>query len=164
MPSNINSYPPGLLSLLGIKALGQYPSVLPDTVQPTIDLNQFYFGYGATFVKEDTDTAQPIGQKGFNIGTAGVGELLIITSGALYFSTLAVGTGITIRPEVYHLATGTRTWAGEAATAAAGQQLLVGFENVVVPPGFRFGYEVTALTGAVVQPCTFGARVLRLVV
>jgi len=42
MPSRIQTNPRGFLNLLGIRNMGQNPTVLPDTVDPTIDITQWY--------------------------------------------------------------------------------------------------------------------------
>lgn len=42
MPQQINRVPPGLLSLLGIKSVGQNPALLSELLQPTVELLDLY--------------------------------------------------------------------------------------------------------------------------
>lgn len=57
MPSRINKVPDGLLDLLDLKALGQNPSVFPDTVQPSIDLFPFYAAGDLRQYREQVNSA-----------------------------------------------------------------------------------------------------------
>lgn len=42
MPSPINRYPRGILSLLDIKNFGRAPSIFPDELVPIVDMTQLY--------------------------------------------------------------------------------------------------------------------------
>ena len=50
----VNRVPPGLLSLLGIKSLGQAPALLSDTIAPTIELLGAYLQANGGFQRLQT--------------------------------------------------------------------------------------------------------------
>lgn len=93
MPSLINRVPPGLLSLLGIKALGQNPSVLADILTPELDVTDLYFAAFSEQAGGTTGAITTAGTAPFSALTVPPGELwyldrlAIVSTGALAAST-----------------------------------------------------------------------------
>jgi hypothetical protein len=96
VPSLINEVPPGLLSLLGIKALGVNPSTLPDVLTPTIELRDLYVSGNGQFVSAQTSAALAVGVTGLaSVPNVSPGELWIVDCiAAVTSAVLAAGTTV----------------------------------------------------------------------
>lgn len=167
MPSLINRVPPGLLSLLGIKALGQNPQWLPDSLQPTLELLQLYTSANA---QESTYLTPAIGAAGAFVSTTagpGPGELWLVDRMSVYTNGgLPVGTTLTdVRPIYQNTATNALTFLnGTAASATVGEQLIIGGQQFVLPVGCRLGAHVRSLALGTAQQLTVCVRYVPLVI
>lgn len=167
MPSQINRVPPGLLSLLGIKALGQNPSVLNDTVQPTVDLIRWYLSIYSQL--ETSDVA--VGAVGIVISTtlrAGPGEMLILDGAASFtLNQLPATTEYRYQLAVAEIVTGrVCQMIGErSATGVATDLVSSGASDfVVMPPGYGLCVLTERYINAPAPTVRIASRVLRLTV
>jgi hypothetical protein len=71
MPSKIQRSPRGIHGLFGTAGTGQLPSILPDTVTPTVDLTDFY---GSLVWTQRLTTLIPVGLNANLQLDVGVGE------------------------------------------------------------------------------------------
>lgn len=167
MPSLINRVPPGLLSLLDIKALGQNPSLLSDTVQPTLDVLNFYARSYGQLVTDFSNIPAAVGFLPVTAFDAGPGEIVICAGVCIIAdATLAAGTTVRWRGVVADAATGRLvSTVGERVNAAAGEQLSSGTDElVIVPTGNRLGVMVEQLTLGTGPRARISARIIRLLV
>lgn len=166
--SNINRVPPGLLSLLAIKSLGQNPSLLSDTVQPSIELYKLYSGVYAEEMQATVSAPANVGIHTANAAVPGPGEIWIVSEFTLT-PTAALAAGTTygnICPvmvsrssnAVYSLDPGT------VQTASAGQQLCIGVRDFILPTNFTLGMFVGNLTLGTALDWYVFARFVRLLV
>jgi len=161
MQSPINKVPVGLLSLLGIQAVGENPKVLNDVVQPVIDLTEMYSrdpafvlnqvtsGINATLLFSWPAVAPPQGQmwvfENLNLSvTAAIGAGTTLRGRAVVFeiNALSVLHFVADDSGVISGTTGERPCAGIRGP-------------VVVRHGQQLGFFVEAIVGA-------GAPVVRL--
>lgn len=155
MPSLVNRVPPGLLSLLGIKAGGQNPAILPDTLQPTLELLELYVSGNAVDV--DAATSLVVNNGVWAIGTPapGPGEIYLVERMSVTIgANLAAGTTYRVVPTISDAVTAGRVFpVGPEASATAGQRLSVGsWGGFVLPSGFRLGLFAAQVTlGTAVQ-------------
>lgn len=166
MPSLINRVPPGLLSLLGIKSLGQNPQFLPDTVQVTLAMERLYVsGFAAREVSSTGAFASP-GFKATSLAP-NPGELMVL-DGICGYSLAALGAGTTLKFKIVIAdnASGTPTAVlSETASGTAGEIPSCGSDRlVVVPAGSVLGIHVDQLVVGVNPNVRLEARVIRLAV
>lgn len=165
MPQLINRVPPGLLSLLDIKALGQNPSVLSDLVQPTIDLSSFYYRIFSSMITDFTAVPAAVGFQPVTAFDAGPGEILICAGlGCIADSALAAGTTVRWTPVIADQATGrVLSQVAPEASGTAGEQPYTGTDEIVaLGPGTRLGVMIESLTLGTGPRARISARVLRL--
>ena len=165
MPSLINRVPPGLLSLLDIKALGQNPSVLADVVTPTLELLQFYLRIYSQTVTDFTNVPAGVGFLPVTAFDSTPGEIVICAGiGVIADSVLAAGTTVKWTPVVATADTGRVISAVAAETSGtAGEQPCTGTDEVVIlGPSTRLGVMVSQLVLGTGPRARITARVLRL--
>lgn len=167
MPALINRAPPGLLSLLDLKAMGENPSQLSNVVAPTLDMLEFYLRNYSSLV---TDVTGTIGTTGFFPVTAfdtNPGEVVVLSGlGVIADSVLAAATAVTLRPIIADAAVGrVIATCGELVSASAGQSFSSGtYDITILPPQTRLGVMVTSVTLGTAPRARFSARVLRLLI
>lgn len=129
MPSLINRIPNGLLSLLGIKSVGQNPSLLSDTVSPTLDLSAFYFTETASFLGGTTNTANLVGAWApSNWTNTTQTETWVVNTVCSWRSAgLPAATAYKLRLGVYDTLTGFVYASGPQASYVAGDLPAVGW-------------------------------------
>jgi hypothetical protein len=163
----INRVPPGLLSLLDIKALGQNPSELSGVVAPTLDMLDFYLRSYSSLVTDFTAVINAIGFFPVTAFDTQPGEIVVLSGlGVIADSTLAAGTSVSWCPVIADGALG-RIIAkiGEPASGTAGQQLTSGTNEIIIlPPQTRIGVMVNTVTLGTAPRARFSARVLRLLI
>lgn len=165
MPSLINRVPPGLLSLLDIKALGENPSTLADVVQPTIDLLDFYFRIYSSLVTDFTAVPAAVGFQPVTAFDTGPGEIVICAGlGCIADSTLAAGTTVRWTPVIADQATGrVLSQVAPETSGQATEQPYTGTDAVVaLGPGTRLGVMISQLTLGTGPRARISARILRL--
>lgn len=165
MPSLINRVPPGLLSLLDIKALGQNPSLLTDSVQPTIDLSEFYARIYSSLVTDLTVVPGTVGFQPVTAFDTAPGEMVVLAGlGCLADSPLAAGTSVRCTPVIADQATGrVLSQIAPETSGTAGEQPYTGTDQLVtLGPGTRLGVMISALTLGTGPRLRISARVLRL--
>lgn len=168
MPSVVNRVPPGLLSLLAIKASGQNPSMLGDALVPTIDVTSLYlngFGESASVL---TAAVTANGFWGVTAFDAGPGELIVLTSCVAYVdANLGAGTSIT-----YALVIADNTGvsapyallAPEVTGTVGGRPMTGSTQAWIIPPGYRVGAYATQGPYAIAPQIRIGGRFVRLTV
>lgn len=166
MASLINRVPPGLLSLLDIKASGQNPTILPDTLVPQLDVTDLYlngFGEQASVL---TAAITANGFWGVTAFDAGPGELIVLTSCVAYVdANLGAGTSLT-----YALVIADNTGvsapyaliAPEVTGTVGGRPMTGSTRNWIIPPGYRIGAYATQGPYAVAPQVRIGGRFVRL--
>jgi hypothetical protein len=150
MPSLINRVPPGLLSLLGTKAMGINPSVLPDTVQPIVDTTQAYLGAFAERLQVDTSAVTARAVLGSSGQLApGVGEIFAVNS-CIAFAQVAAASTLRMRLVLFDVGTGNVFAAAPAsASAAASEWAICSWDGpLYIPTGFELGVAVESFSGA----------------
>lgn len=168
MPQLINRVPPGLLSLLGIKSLGQNPSLLADQVAPILELGNFYLGASSQIVGTTTGTVNATGIWAVAAIQPNPGELIICSS--LFCSTaanLAAATTIRFVPVVFNVQSGLPISSPSArlASGTAGERPSSGWEQaVVIAPGQCAGIWVDSITLGTAPDIRVDARVTRLAI
>lgn len=161
MPSLVNRVPPGLLSLLGIKAGGNNPSVLPDVLTPTLELLELYVAGNAVDGVAATSVITGLGVWGVAAFQPNPGELLYVERMSVSRTAgLAAGTTYTLQPCLYDLNTASKIFAvGPAITATAGLSLLTASERpFIVPPGYRLAAFCSQFVAGTVVSFNVAAR------
>lgn len=167
MPSQVNRVPPGLLSLLGIKASGQNPSILPDTLTPTLELLDLYMAGNAQEVVASTSAVNLVGIWGVASLQPGPGELYLVERMSVSTTTaLAAGTTYEVQPMLYEASTGARRYTvGPRVGATVGQVFCTASERpFIVTPGYRLGAFVSVATLGVAQQFAVAVRYVPLTV
>jgi hypothetical protein len=161
MPSLVNKVPPGLLALLGIKAGGQNPSILPDTLTPTIELLELYVSGNCTEVNANTSAiTNPQLWNASALPQPGAGEMFVVERMSIAAAgTLPAATTYRLQPIIYE-PTGVRHFpVGPAVTATVNERLLSGNDRwFIVPPGYRMGIAALAVTLGTATAFTISAR------
>jgi len=148
--------PAGLLGFLQLKSpAGRNPTVLFDSVQPTIDLFNFWM---QSRVIDDTVNTQNLvaGSGGFTAWSTPIivpqGETWFITNYSI-LATLAAGDTVTqMRPIVrYNPLVGVTPFGRlgtDVATSNAASRIIVAAENFWLPPGAELGIFTTSTVSA----------------
>lgn len=167
MPALINRAPPGLLSLLDLKAMGENPSRLADTVSPTLDMLDFYLRAYSSLVTDFTGLLNATGFFPVTAFDTNPGEVVVLGGlGVIADSVLAAGTTIGLCPVMADAALG-RVIAkvGEPVSATAAQQFTTGTNDIIIlPPQTRLGVVVNNVTLGTAPRARFSARVIRLLI
>lgn len=166
MPSLINRVPPGLLSFLGIKALGQNPSQLSDELTPVLELGSLYL---APYSETRQFQTAVINAPGFFSASGALvpagkiwvcGSISLNTSGVIAAATTYTGMGLCWNP------TGTSIIYDVGAplvTATAAGRLLTGVNELrVLPPGAQLGVHGQAVTVGTAQLFYVNVRLIEL--
>jgi len=162
----VNRVPPGLLSLLDMKALGQNPVTLSEQLVPTLDLLGNYIASVSQL--QDGNTTGTLGATGifpFVVALAGPGELLIVSRAvAVATATLGAATTITMRGGVYDIASSQMIIVGPPTTGTTGGRPAVQFpEMMILAPGQGLALFVEAWTaGGVAFTMRFAGSIARL--
>lgn len=150
MPSLVNRVPPGLLSLLGIKALGVNPSVLPDELTSTIELLDLYAAANSTIGQFPTAVVGAVGLFAGTGGTVPAGKLWLVSNVTVVTTaTLAAGTTYVDITPVWYEAGLPRvmTFGQVKAGGTAGQRIAVGSDTpVILPPNASVGLHCGGVT------------------
>lgn len=165
MPSLINRVPPGLLSLLGIKAMGQNPVVLTDELRPTIELLDFYAGANAIRLNGSTGNLTGVGLFQISALQPPTGEIWLIHS--CFFRTnavLAAATTIRGRAVVHDVSLGVPVYAdsGTLSGTTAEQPSMGWGRPVIIQPGYGVGVWLDAAVIGTAPTVRFDAMLLRL--
>jgi len=160
VPSLINQVPPGLLSLLGIKALGVNPSILPDELSPSLDLFTLYIA-GNSIERRSTTAA--IGTTGFFSAAALIvpaGELWLVEAFSIDLSAV-VGAATTYRlkPAYFNVGTNALFAVGASASATTGDRLNAKADDwFYLPSNYQPGVYCEQVTPGVPQTCNIAFR------
>lgn len=146
MPSLINRVPPGLLSLLGVKALGQNPSILPDTVQPQLELLDMYLAGNAQEAQSTTSAINLPGIWGVTTPAPGPGEMFYVqhlSVGSLV--VLAAATGFRVQCAMYDVTAANKVWTlGPEVAATTGEMFFSSnYRPFILPAGYRLAAFVS---------------------
>ncbi len=149
----IGVYPLGLLGFLNIKNVGQYPKVLPDTVQCTLDTFDWLMQTQSIWNYQQSQLARTSGQDGFALFTTNPisvpqNEWWFVENFTAY-SALGAGDSISLAPmyQMQNALSFHRT--GEADNAAGPDGACAAFaENFWLPPGAGLGIFVRGVTTA----------------
>jgi hypothetical protein len=168
MPSQINRVPPGLLSLMDIKALGRNPDLLLDEVRPVFELREFYTRiYTQSEGTALLAVATP-GAHAFTGITAGPGEVVLV-SGLCVFTSAALAALTEIRFRAAVILNSTPavpiTICGDLAEGVAADIPVSGNNDlVVIPPGHSLGFVVERIRLGTAPDMTVWARTRRVAV
>lgn len=152
MPSLINRIPVGLLSLLGIKSVGQNPVMMPDSVQPVLDLTRFYTIQISEYIAGTSGTANTVGAWPLsNWQNTTQTELWIVQTASIWRSTgLPAATQYTLRLGVYDVLTGAVVNSSFSATYTVGQIPAVSWcdaeSQIVIRPNQALAVLVEGVT------------------
>lgn len=166
MPSLINQVPPGLLSLLGIKALGVNPSILPDELSASLELLPLYLNGNAQEIRFVTAVLNAAGLFFSTAQTVPPGEIWLVEQYSIELTgVVAAATTYRLKPVFYNVQTFNTYAVGPAASAVAGDRLVTGSEApFYMAANHRFAVYVEQLTLGTAQTCAVAARVLKLTV
>lgn len=166
MPSLVNRVPPGLLSLLGIKALGVNPSVLGDELTAELDVTSLYLASNAELLGGATNTLTAPGV--FPVGALLVpaGELWVVNRASAHATAnLAAATTYRYRIAVYDAPNQRIVQVGSLATGTVGERLSSAFdEPIVMPAGEQLVIFCEQATLGTAQTMRIDAKVTRLVI
>lgn len=152
MPQLINRIPPGLLSLLDLKTMGQNPVLLGDELLAQIDLTELYVGAVATTRQGTTNAFAAPGLYPTATGYSFVaqpGELLVIEKVCI-IPTANLAVGVTQRARIAVAdSAGVMTYVSPAASGTAGERPAVAVDrNLVLGPGQTLQLWIEAAAGA----------------
>jgi len=145
LSQSLNAFPPGLLSLLGIKSGGSNPETITEILQTTLELRDWYLAQQWQEVALDVPNVNAPGF--FNWNDFGNKATWVRFVSARSTAVLAAGT--TIRGRLGLQQIGSIQWRslGSLASATAGESLVSVYEApFIVPPGFRLGFAAEAVT------------------
>lgn len=140
--SNINSQPVGLLSLLGIKSLGQNPWVLSNEVASTVDLLQLYIAERAQIYGGATIAVNAVGPYSAPQLAPDPGKILLLSQiQARRSSAIAAATSYRVRLVVYDTQTGFHAACSPTfASGTAGEAPCLGWAGpIIVRPSQAVG-------------------------
>lgn len=168
MPSLVNRVPPGLLSLLDIKSLGQNPTVLSDTITPNIDVLRAYV---AAFSQPLAVSSAPVSAAGFFAAGAPLeptpGQILIL-DGVCAVAQAAIGAGVTMTIKMgitQQTLGGVFSVFGNTVTATTGAQPAIGSNDLIIlPAGYWVGIYADSVSGGAGPTFAIRARATRLVI
>lgn len=165
MPSLINTQPTGLLSVLGIKSVGQNPAVLSDLVQPVVNLDDAYGLGSSSYVQGSIGTLNTIGlNSAFPVVPAGE-AWLVHEMGVQSIAVLAAATSYRLAPCVFSQGLNLNLYTGPMQSFIAGERVLFSTDRkVFVPAGFQLGLAVSALALGTATAILAFARISRLAV
>lgn len=167
MPSLINRVPPGLLSLLGIKAMGENPVVLSDQLQPTLELSDLYAGANAIRLNGSTGNITGTGLFQVTALQPPSGEIWVVSS-CCYRTNAALAAATTIRGRavVHDVSLGVPVYADSGTlTGTTGEQPSMGWARpVIIPPGYGVGVFIDAAIIGTAPTVRFDALLLRLAI
>lgn len=167
MPSLINRVPPGLLSLLGIKAMGENPVVLTDELTPSIELLDFYAGANAIRLNGSTGNITGTGLFQVTALQPPTGEIWLINT-CCYRTNAALAAATTIRGRavVHDVSLGVPVYADSGTlTGTTGEVPSMGWSRpVIVQPGYGVGLFIDSATIGTAPTVRFDALLLRLTV
>jgi len=161
MPSLVNRVPPGLLSLLGIKAGGQNPAILPDTLQPTLELLELYIAGNAQETLQLTSAVNLPGIWGIVSPAPGPGEIYYVERFSVgILSVLAAGTVYRVQPAIYDASAANKVWTfGPPVSAAAGEIFNCASDRpFILPAGYRLAAMVSQYTAGTPVQMRVAAR------
>lgn len=163
MPSLINRVPPGLLSLLGIKALGQNPSVLSDTIAAEIDVAPLYLQAFSELVANSTTPFTTTGIVG-GLVVVPAGEMWIVNRAACYAgAVIGAATTCRIKLVVYESVSQRILLTSEASTATTGERFLCSLQGpLVLSSGEQVAVFCESFTGAAAVTATMAMEVTKL--
>lgn len=141
--AKITRFPVGLLDFLGLKTQGTNPSILSDTVAPTLDLSQFYLADRWRIVLETGLSA---------VGTNNTATALTVPVGEVWYvkqfglSTGALGAGQTLRLQAFVSPPGIAAGSyltgqlDQAAQATVGELCRASVRDFIATGGTGFGF------------------------
>jgi hypothetical protein len=145
MASLINRVPIGLLSLLGIKALGDNPRELSNQVWPNLDLMPFYLAATTEVLNVNTLAVNANGFWGATAATTTNLKLWVVNSYTCRsVANLGAATSIRFRAAINDTTTNRIVSVSDAlSVGAAGESPICGFsQRIVMLPGYQLGIWV----------------------
>jgi len=154
--------PQGLLGFFNLKSMGANPAYMPDLVQPTLDLFEWYMETNSILISGMTNTATAVGFTGWAVPTAGVtvpqSEWWWVSKYSIHSEVIAGASGdLTFRcayanptvPVIDYWPIGEPSLRFDpaAAIAAVDKQKICSAENFWLPPGSGLGFWVDDITG-----------------
>lgn len=173
MAQPINRVPPGLTSLLGIKAMGRNPNLLGDELLGTIELGALYGEAGIETITGTTPVANTVGQWEFtNSGTRprpGPGELWLVRRVGIQPGTgstvaLPASTSYDVACCTINASLGQLVGIGASKAGTAGGFPGVSMENFVLSPVTALALWVHSLTLGTAVNWTYTAQIVRLTI
>lgn len=148
-PPPIQTLPSGLLGLLGIKNGGQYPQNIDPTLQPTIDLLDWYLQTNSEVVFSGPVSLTTVGNTLITPFTVPAHEYWAIND---WGSELTLGAGEAISVAIGYTVGGAMQLLSsrETITAAAAAMMNLKMDKqrpLILPPGTSMGYVVSSITG-----------------
>jgi hypothetical protein len=164
MPSLINRVPPGLLSLLGIKAVGQNPTLLGDALTGFIDLTPLYTAGFAEIASAATSSVSSTGVSVIPQNLVPAGELWVVTRAAMFASAnLAATTTYRLRLAVWDSIASRVVDCGPSVSAAAGERPATYIDGpFVMSPGEQIALICESVTLGTAQGFTISCKFSRL--
>lgn len=166
MPSLVNRLPPGLLSLLGIKALGVNPSILPDELTPNLDVTALYLNGNAESVSGATNSVTADGVFTVAATLVPAGELWVVNSAALYSTAaLAAGTTYTFSLGLWESYNSRVVRTGPIVSATAGQRPYTAIDGpFILTPGDQLALFCQTYIAGTARAFVCSARITRLLI
>jgi len=165
MPSLINRVPPGLLSLLGIKAMGENPVVTTDELRPTIELLNFYVGPNSTRLNGSTGNITGTGLFQVTALAPPTGEIWLVDSCCYRTNAvLAAATTIRGRAVVHDVSLGVPVYADSGTlSGTTGEIPSMGWSRpVIIGPGYGVGIFIDSAVIGTAPTIRFDCKLLRL--
>lgn len=169
MPASIQRVPIGLLDHLGIKSTGDNPSILTDSVIPTVDLTPMYLINRWEYINVTTAVAGAIG-----VVTAATptdlqvpnGQLWIVQDFSVRSAAIPAATSYRLTLVAFNAQTGIPfAFAPLAQTSGVGEAVGINWPGpIVLRPGEACGVFVQALTLGVAQAFFVSGRVAKLTI
>jgi hypothetical protein len=153
--------------MLGIKATGQNPHVLPDSVQSTLDLSMFYRNTEAAHAGGITNAVNATGVFGTSPLWPQPGELWVVNSFAIIATAnLLAATSIRFRACIYEIVDNDVTWVSPTfASGAVGELPALGgaFDGpLLVPAGYGLAAWVEQIAVGTAPTLRISGRIAKL--
>lgn len=162
MPQLINRVPPGLLSLLEIKSVGQNLVGLGDTLQATLEMREAYYAAVSQPYQDTTAALGAVGFFGGTISSPPPGEIWVFPTIGIATNTIPAATSYRVKWAIAQLGSGIALHSGSNLAVTTGERLFdVDQGPFYVRSGEQLGVFVSGLTLGVAQIFSiYGRRVI----
>lgn len=156
--SSISRFPKAFMNVLGLQTFGETPRELGPIVAPVMEMGDFYL-LDSMVAALGSDAAPALGSRSFTTSTLGYLDLSQPVPANEYWfvhefhisAAPGAATGITVQPRVSASNASLVFVAPMVITGSAGSPVIMApsmFPRMWLPPGARFSYLCSAITGA----------------